>query len=161
MSERRDRLRGRGRPSAAYLLPVGNIAAAAREVRLAGQAWSVSQLRTDEGAAEAVAAARQALDQAEEALQACYEEVRLTALAPEDYEALIAKHEPREGTDDELWDTTTFPKACFLACAPGDMSAPEWEDFLTSNVSWVERDDLLNLAIAVNVRQVNPAIPKG
>lgn len=161
MSTLRDRLRGRGRPSAAYLLPVGNIAAAAREVRLAEQAWRVAQLRTGDGAAEAVAAAREALDQAEEVLQECYERVELTALAPADFEALVAEHEPREDSDDEEWDSETFPLACFVACAPGDLSAQEWTDFLNSNVSVVERDELLQLAIAVNIRQVNPAVPKG
>ncbi len=158
---RRDRLRGRGRPSATYPLPTGEVAAAARALRLAERAWQLAHLRADEGGPAAVAAAREALDQAQQTLEAAYETIELTAMAPEDYELLVTKHPPREGTDDEEWNTDTFPVACFLACAPGDMGEQEWEEFLRRNVSWLEKEELLNLAVAVNVRKVDPAVPKG
>ncbi|MCK2214292.1 hypothetical protein MF672_010885 [Actinomadura sp. ATCC 31491] len=158
---RRDRLRGRGRPTARYPLPVDDVAAATRALRLAERAWQLAHLRTDEGGPAAVAAAREALDQAQQALQECYETIELTALAPEDYEQLVAQHPPREGSDDEEWDTEQFPVACFLACAPGDMGDQEWAEFLRRNVSWLERQELLQLAVAVNVRAVDPAVPKG
>jgi hypothetical protein len=144
-----------------YLLPMDGMAAAAREVHLAEQAWRVSLLRTGEGAEEAVAAARQTLDQAQKALDACYERIDMTALAKPDFEVLVGKHPPREGTTDEKYNAETFPLACFLACAPADMPEKEWIEFLKRNVSTVEYDELLLLAVEVNVRRVNPGIPKG
>lgn len=158
---RRDRFRTRGRPSASYLLPVDDMAAAARAVRLAGERLNVTYLRRDEDAAQAVEQARQGLDQAQEQLEACYEPLVLTALAPDDFELLIAEHPPREGTSDEKYNPETFPTACFLACAPADLPEAEWRAFLTSNVSLLERDELLELAVAVNVRKIDGALPKG
>lgn len=155
----RDRLRGRERPSVPYRLPVANLAGPVRALELAAQAWRVTLLRTDEGAAEAVAAARAVFDAAQEALDACYEEINMRALAPDDFELLVGEHPPRE-EDDGKYNPETFPLAVFLACAPADLPEKEWVEFLKSNVSSVEREELLELGIHVNTRRVNPGIPK-
>jgi hypothetical protein len=136
------------------------MAAAARALRMAAEAWRITLLRSDEAALQAVEAARAAVDKAQEKLDACYEKIELTPLPPDDFEALIGKHPPREDTDDTRYNKATFPTACFLACAPADLSEQEWIEFLKSNVSSVERDDLLNLAVGVNVRRVDQAVPK-
>lgn len=157
----RDRLRARPRPTLAYELPVGDVAAARQAMAGAEDALRAARFRSDDAAEQAVAAARETLTEAEANLEACYETVTLTALPPAEFEALVAVHPPREGTGDEAWNIDTFPRACFLACAPGDLSEAEWEAVLGENLSHAERAELYSLAIAVNVRVVSPALPKG
>lgn len=157
----RDRLRARPRPTLPYELPVGDVAAARQAVARAEDALRAARFRSDDGAEQAVAAAREALTGAEAALKACYETVTLTALPPADFEALVALHPPREGTSDEAWNVDSFPRACFLACAPVDLSEAEWESVLAENLSIAERAELYSVAIAVNVRVVTGALPKG
>lgn len=157
----RDRLLGRSRPSLVYELPIGDVAAARLAVARAEDAVRAARYRADENAEQALAEARAALTQAEADLDACYEKVTLTALPPADFEALVALHPPREDTSDEAWNPETFPRACFLACAPHEVSEAEWEQVLAENLSLAERGELYSVAIAVNVRLVSPALPKG
>lgn len=173
MSDLRDQLRARTRPTLDYELPVGDVAGANLVLAQAQRAFA--EARRALGAVDAaddpdgvtaaekqaaVAEARTQVAEAEEALAACYAHIRLTAMPPDDYEALVALHPPRPDSQDTEWDGTTFPKACFLACAT-DLTPEEWEPFLTGNLSFAERDDLFYLAQAVNVRLVNKALPKG
>jgi hypothetical protein len=157
----RDRLRGRARPSLVYELPVGDVVAATRTLRQAEEAHRIVQLRSDEDAEEAVAAARAALEQAQAQLAACYERIELVALPPADFEALVALHPARPDSEDVSWNADSFPKACFLACAPQELSAAEWDEVLAENLSLAERGELYMVAVAVNVRLVNAALPKG
>lgn len=164
----RERLRERARPSLVYELPVGDVGGAVRALAEAEEAYSLVAFGTDddEDAAaarvEAKETARQAIERARENLAACYERIELTAMPPDDYEALKALHEPRPDTDDTEWNAATFPKACFLACvALGDLGTAGWEDVLRENVSKAEREDLYAVARTVNIRLVNPALPKG
>lgn len=162
MSGLRERLRARPRPSLDYELPVGDVALAKRAVARAEEAHRVVAARGDDQDAEqAVAAARAALERAEADLAACYEHITLTSLPPPEFEALLALHPARPDTGDVSWNADTFPKACFLACAPGEMSAAEWEEVLAENLSSAERTELFMLAVAVNVRLINAALPKG
>lgn len=156
----RDQLRGRARPSLDYELPVGDVGAARRALAVAEETLRLVLPRSDEGAAEAVASAREAVAQAEADLAACYAHIALTALPPEEYEALVALHAPRPDSSDTAWNQDTFPRACFLACAT-ELTPAEWEEVLRDNVSHAERNDLFIVAGAINVRLINTALPKG
>ncbi|WP_327047294.1 hypothetical protein OG320_05215 [Microbispora sp. NBC_01189] len=172
----RERLRARERPSLAYELPSGDVVGAQRTLAAAEEGLRLALLRaakvatgedaSDSESAEAadaeaaVAAAREAVTQAEEALDACYERIRLTAMPPDEYEALKALHPPRPDSDDTEYNPATFMRECFLACAT-ELTPEEWEPILRENVTYAEREDLYLLAEAVNTRLVNPALPKG
>jgi hypothetical protein len=111
-------------------------------------------------AAAAVEAARAQVATAEAGLKACYSSIILTAMPPDDFEMLMAKHPPRPDADDKRYNAETFPKACFLACAT-QMPPEQWEEILRDNLSYAERDDLYLLAVAANERLINTALPKG
>ncbi|MBO4272381.1 hypothetical protein [Microbispora triticiradicis] len=177
MSDLRERLRARERPSLDYELPDGDVLGAKRAVEAAeaelrhalrrlGKASTNTAPENAESASDAVeaeaavAAAREAVAQAEEALDACYVHIKLTAMPPDEYEALKALHPPRPDSDDKEWNAATFPRACFLACAT-ELPPEEWEPILAENLTHAEREDLYLLAEAVNTRLVNPAVPKG
>lgn len=156
----RDQLRARQRPSLDYELPLEGVAEARHALAVAAETHRMVLLRSDEGAAEAVAAARAAVAQAEADLAACYAHITLTALEPDEYEALVALHSPRPDSSDTAWNQDTFPRACFLACAT-ELTEAEWQPILKTNMSHAERNDLFIVAGAVNVRLVNAALPKG
>ncbi|TDE40497.1 hypothetical protein E1295_31860 [Nonomuraea mesophila] len=109
-----------------------------------------------------VAALTGAAEQARHAVDACYEEIRTTALEHDDLEALIGEHPPRAGTDDESWNDDTFPRALWIACAPADvMTADEWGAWLDGHTSDGERAAFFTAALKVNMRAPDGAIPKG
>lgn len=153
----REQLLGRPRPTLQCPIAVADTAAAERA---ATEAQAELQLLVLTGEADAAAEARQRLQEAKTALEACFQPVTLTALPPDEFEALADAHPPREGTDDEAWNVDTFPRACFLACAPTDLSTQEWETFLSERVNDGERARLYGTALAVNVRTVDPTVPK-
>ncbi|MEU8278245.1 hypothetical protein ACFYOK_37240 [Microbispora bryophytorum] len=173
MSSLRERLRARERPSLDYELPVGDVLGAQRALAAAEEglrrvlrraakvatAEDVSDTETAEAEA-AVEAAREAVAQAETDLDACYEHIKLTAMLPDDYEALKALHPPRPDTSDKEYNVKTFPRECFLQCAT-ELTPEEWEPILRENLTHAEREDLYLLAEAVNSRLVNAALPKG
>jgi hypothetical protein len=153
-----DRLKNRARPSDTYWLQVEPTERAGRALATAKETL---QLRLLAGADEdATAAAREAVAAAEAELKACYEPITVTALAPAAFEQLVKEHPPRAGSDDDAWNMDTFPRACFLACAPADWDGPEWAAFLDDRLSEAERLRLCNVAVAVNVRVPDPTVPK-
>lgn len=155
MGELRERLLNRTRPTAAFPLRVDDDTAAAATVAEA-QMGLLLAAGTDRESE-----AREALQAAQAALHACYESITLRAMRPEDFEALADAHPPREGnSDDDAWNTDTFPLAVFLACAPPDLTAEEWQAFLEESVSDAEQAGLLTMAVAVNARTVDPSVPK-
>ncbi|GII89620.1 hypothetical protein Ssi03_76100 [Sphaerisporangium siamense] len=156
----RDRLLARPRPSTTYTLRVEDDTEQRRRLEDARRVLHLLQAQGDEADQGALTAAREELDQAEEELEACYEHIVLRAMRPRDFETLIAEHPAREGTEDKAWNVATFPEACFLACAEGEMSAADWEQFLAGNVSDVERADLYTEAIRVNARLPVATLPK-
>ncbi|MEV7804985.1 hypothetical protein AB0O28_18750 [Microbispora sp. NPDC088329] len=173
MSSLRERLRSRERPSLDYELPVGDVVGAQRDLAAAEEAHRqalrhAAKIATAEDASDAeqaeaqaaVEETRAAVAQAEEALDACYEHIKLTAMPPDDYEALKALHPPRPGTDDTEYNAATFPRECFLRCAT-ELTPEEWAPILRENLTNAEREDLYLLADAVNSRLVNAALPKG
>lgn len=167
----RKRLRARQRPRLVYELPVGDVGGATRALAEAEEAYDLVALGADDGEdgaaarAEAKETAWRAVERAQADLAACYERIEITAMEPDDYEALIAKHPPRPDTDDTKWNAETFPQAAFLACVEGgDLDAEgeaEWLAILRENLSLAEREDLFVTARIVNTRLVNPALPKG
>ncbi|MEV7611316.1 hypothetical protein AB0N61_17660, partial [Microbacterium sp. NPDC089320] len=165
MSSLRERLRARERPSLDYELPVGDVVGAQRALAAAEEDLRQALRRAAKAAAEEddpgreaaeadVKAARRAVAHQEADLDACYEHIKLTAMPPDEYEALVALHPPRPNTDDKEWDAETFPKAVFLACAT-ELTPEEWEPILAQNLTHAEREDLYYLARAVNLRLVN------
>lgn len=163
----RDQLRARKRPTLDYDLPIDDAVGAGRALLEAQQrlraAEALLAVADDEKRAPmqaAVDAEREACEETEAALDACYAHITLTAMKPPDYEVLVGKHPAREGTDDEKFNKETFPRACFLESAT-ELSPIEWEEFLRENFSWIEIQDLFDVAVAVNERLVNRALPKG
>lgn len=158
---RRERLLARRRPTTVYQLAVEDPDAAVAELAAAKEALDRAQFRADDGAGQAVTDAETRLAAARGAVEGCYEPVTLTALAPKEFEALLAKPEyaPRDGKD-ERWNNDTFPRACFLACVDtSDLTAEEWEAFVENNVAQGERVALFLAAIDVNARWPSGSIP--
>lgn len=151
----RDRLQGKTRPTLPHLIRVDDTTDAVTAAN-AAQNDLLAALGT-----EREQAARDAVQAAQDALTACFEPITLTAMRPEDFEALIAAHPPREGHPvDQAWNVDTLPRATFFACAPADMTEQEWADWLTTTCSHAEQVELFNSAVAVNVRTISPTLPK-
>lgn len=159
---RRERLLARRRPSFDYQLAVVDDTEAVAELAAATEALETARFRSDDGAEQAVAAAEERVAAARTAVQECYETITLTAMPPVEFEALAAKpeHQAREGKD-ERWNADTFPRAVFLACAPDDLSADEWAEWLDSSLTQGERTSLLLAAVGLNSRWPSGSIPNG
>lgn len=153
----RERLSTRKRPTAVYRIRIDDSADAERELT---EARAVLQFATLTGDEDRAARARARVEAAEVAFNACYEAIVLTSLKPGDFEALVDVHKARPGTGDEAWNVDTFPRACFMECAPAEMTEAEWDAFLADACSDAERTALYNTAIAVNVRVPDPTVPK-
>lgn len=168
MSSLRERLLARERPSHRVALQMQDPTAAIREAALAEDAWRTCHLMPDGPEREtAVRKAKRELDKTARAVNACYEQVTVRALPPEDFEHLVAAHPPRDVKElkageepDEAWDGAKFPRALFLACVDGELSREEWEKFLDGQCSQAERDQLFFAAQVINVRVPSVAIPK-
>jgi hypothetical protein len=168
VSSLRERLLARERPSHRVPLQVEDPADAIREAVLAEDAWRTCHLMPEgPDRTAAIRKARRDLDRAAKAVNDCHEQITVRALPPEDFEALVAAHPPRDAKElkegeepDEAWNDKTFPRALFLACVDGDLSRAEWEKFLDGQCSSAERGQLYLAAQAVNVRIPNVAIPK-
>jgi hypothetical protein len=153
----RDRLLSRPLPTAEYRLRVDDPSEAQGAVAAAKQLVQLATLRDD---TDQLVLAQEAMSKAQTMFDACFVVVTVRALPPGEFEALAKLHPAREGTDDQAWNAETFPKACFLACAEGDLTEQEWEQVLAQNVSEAERAALYTLACAINVRVPDPSVPK-
>lgn len=151
----RERLAGRSRPTATYLLRIDDTTKAEEGLSEAQTALLLAS------AEEEKAQARQDIEAAQAVLEACFEPIVMTAMPPEEFEALVDEHPPREGTKDEAWNIATFPQACFLACAPDEMNAEEWAAFLADRCSDGEQIAMFTTAIDANLRVPDPSVPKG
>lgn len=156
----RERLKQRARPTVVWPLRIASIEdveAARGELERAEDERRITVVTSEPGAPE-LAEVEQRVKAAREVVAACFEPVELVALAPPEYEALLAEH---PGTkDDEVWGPG-FARALFLACVQGDLNAEEWAEFLDTQLSQRERVDAYNLALAVNLRVPDPGLPKG
>lgn len=161
----RERLRNRQRPYTTYLLRVDDTTDAERALVAARKTHARAQARHSGDSPEAaeVAEAKTALDAAQAALDGCYEQLVLTAMRSDEYELLLAAHPPRKGVkDDEQvhYNTETFPPALLAECVGGDLTPEEWQEALT-DCSYGEKQELLIIVQALNVRGPASSIPKG
>lgn len=158
----RDRLRARQRPTTTYPLRVADTSEAERELRESQVAYRRIARHGGEDD-PAVRTAKERLDAAQAAFDACFEMITLVALAPADLEALLAAHPPK-GDGDGLFNPDTYPRELFLACVEGhngDMTREDWEHVLDESCSYGERQELYVLVQALNTRGPSSAIPKG
>ena len=149
-----DRLDGKKRTVVPYKVRVDDTTAALAATQEAGNALLLA-LGT-----EREAEAREALTVAQAELEACFATIPLTAMDPDQFEALVADHPPREGTKDEAWDADTLPRATFFACVPAGRPTEWWEAWLKKTCSNAEQVNMFNAAVIANVRMVSPHLPK-
>lgn len=156
----RERLRGRERPVETYLLRVDDTADAQQAYNTAVEEFRIAKLIANDGeTGPEVDKAQRAVDRARKKIEACFEPVKIRALAPPDYEALLADHPAKKDSNEPFGEG--FPRALFLACVEGDMSAEEWGEFLDKSCSRQEQLELYGTAILVNNRTTTgDGIPK-
>lgn len=165
MSALRDRLLQRERPVATYPCRVASV----EETQAAEQALALARKAAMAVNADDKAAARKAkkvLEEAEARRGACYEQIRLRALPPQEFEALGDAYPVPEDADEQTRRAADerYLHAVFLASVEGDgMTEDDWTSFVHESLSTGERNDLYNLAIAINgrVRALDPSVPKG
>lgn len=155
----RERLRAKSRPQATFRLRIDDDAEPQAELQKAVQALRIASLRgepTDEPQAD--------VDAAQAAVDEHYEILTLTALAPEDMEALIALHPPtkEQRKDEASWNVDTFRPALLEACVEGDMTEDDWREFVTKgNASTGEITRLWEAVVVVNFRGSDGQVGKG
>lgn len=106
----------------------------------------------------------QRVAEAEQAVQACYEQLAITALPPAEWEALLAAHPATEQQrKDGAWcNNTTFLPALLAACIEGDETEADWADLITKGA--ITQGEVTALSVAVhniNLRSPDPLLPKG
>lgn len=103
---------------------------------------------------------------AQDAVDACYEPLVITALPPAEWEALVDAHPPTEEQKkrgNTWFNPVTFYPALLAACVEGDETEDDWADFTTKgSLSLGESNALITAALEVNQRSPDPGvIPKG
>lgn len=189
MSDQRQRLLSRPRPSIGYPIQVvdqqtltaaqvelGEAQAALRQVVLAAKPKTSAARRK---ADQRVAAAQAALD-------LCYETITLVALPTAGEvtaETLAAAHPPTEAQMAKArqerqeaqqrgeppdpwpaWNEDTFRPALLAACCTNGMTQDDWRQFLSEHVSMGEANGIWLACLAINQRErvADPlVIPKG
>lgn len=161
----KERLLARERPTATYPCRVAPVEetqeaeqglAAARKVALSVKADDKDATRK----------AKRLLTQAEKRRDACYEPIVLRALPPAEFEALGDTYPEADEKDSEevrRQRDEEYLHGVFLASVEGDLTEAEWTEFVQQHLSTGERNDLYNIAIAINgrVRALDPGTPKG
>jgi hypothetical protein len=167
----KDRLRARGRPQVTY--PI--LTATLPQVQAAGAELAEARdalARAQQAPAGHLLVERyeQAVAAAGAALTACYEHVTITALPPEDMEALIGEHPPTpaQAEDGATWDPVTFVPALLAASVSFGPDEPPWtseewaqETTATGALSLGEVTGLFQAALDVNSRSPDPRTGKG
>jgi hypothetical protein len=159
VSALRERLEAKTRPAATIQVAVEDTSAAAKrldDARMARLAGLVS------GGTEEENAERQAeVDAAEQALDELYVEVRLQAMAPADYEALLDAHTDEDGTlDRAAW----LPPAAAASTVDTDLQDEGWwtEQLGSNRWSAGELSALFLTITRLNDPTIrSAAIPKG
>lgn len=155
------RLLNRGLPVKTYYLrhaPADEVEAAEQAVAEALEAQGMAMIRLDEYAEDARQAAEQKVAEARAVLAACFTPVRVRALDPEVYEALLDAH--KDDSSESGTDDMGVGRQAFLAGVQGDLDEAQWDDVL-NQCSRAERRDLYITALQVNVRTTGGTVPKG
>jgi hypothetical protein len=151
----KDRLADRKRPGTTYNLRIDDDAAARAELAAAKAAWSAKASSDNIG--------REAAAQA--AVDACYEQIIITALPPVDMEALLAAHpatEDQRAKDKTVFNQDTFVPALLAACIDSDVTEADWRDYTTTGSMTIgEVNALFAVAWEINYRDPSSSIKKG
>lgn len=141
----KDRLSARRRPTATYQLRIDDDTTARAELAAARAAGDEARIVA-----------------AQEAVEACYEQVTLTALPPADMEALLAEHPAPETLQGKsIFNPATFIPALLAACVDSDVTEADWAEYITTGaMTFGETTDLFNAVWELNYRAPDPAIPK-
>jgi ferric-dicitrate binding protein FerR (iron transport regulator) len=141
----KDRLAARRRPTATYALRIDDDTTARAELGAARAAGDESRIVA-----------------AQEAVEACYEQVTLTALPPVDLEALIAAHPPpKQLQGQKIFNSATFIPALLAVSVDSDVSEGDWAEYYTSGAMTTgEVAHLFEAVWSLNHRPPDPALPK-
>lgn len=167
MSSLRERLAAKRRPTSSLRLRIDTPPESKLEdLRAAQVADRLARMRHGDTADPELVRARKALAKAEKTVEAYYETLVLRAMAPDEFEALIASHRPtdeqRKADGEAQWNKDTFPPALLSYCVEGDMTEADWNEFWHSDrLSTAERNQLLSAALEVNIRLADDTVPKG
>lgn len=142
----KDRLSARRRPTATYSLRIDDDTTARAELGAARAAGDETRIVA-----------------AQQAIEACYEQVTLTALPPADLETLIAEHPaPEELRGKSVFNPATFIPALLAACVDSDVTEADWAEYITAGaMTFGEVTDLYNTVWELNYRVPDPSVPKG
>jgi len=146
----KDRLSGRKLPSTRYSLRIDDDTAARAELLAARAAGDDTRIAL-----------------AQEAVDACYEQVAITALPPGLMEALLEEHPPTAGQRERnkavLFNPKTFAPALFAACIDSDVTEEDWTEYLgaTGPMTAGESIELFNTVWELNYRAPDPDLGKG
>lgn len=140
------RLGSRKRPTDVYALRIDDDTAARRELAAAMDA---------DADPSRVEAARAAVD-------ACYEQVTITALAPVDMEDLLEAHPPVDPERKTMFNPVTFVPALLAACVESDVTKEDWAEYTTKGpMTTGEANELFRVVWELNYRTPDPSVPKG
>lgn len=141
----KDRLSARRRPTATYSLRIDDDATARAELGAARAAGDEAR----------IVAAR-------EAVEACYEQVTLTALPPVELEALIAAHPPPQNMQGQkIFNPATFIPALLAVSVDSDVTEEDWTEYYTSGAMTTgEVAHLFDAVWTLNHRPPDPSLPK-
>lgn len=141
----KDRLATRQRPTVPYALRIDDDTTARAELAAARAAEDESRIVA-----------------AQHAVEACYEQVQITALPPADMEALLAEHPPPEGSKDQkIFNRATFVPAFLAACVESDVTEEDWAVYVTTGAMTIgEAAALFDAAWSINYRTPDPSVPK-
>lgn len=141
----KDRLATRKRPSAVYSLRVD-------DDRVARSELAAAQVDGDEDRIVA----------AQLAVEACYEQLTVTALAPVEFEALLEEHPPPADQRQKMFNPKTFVPALLVACVDSDVDEETWADYTTTGAMTIgEVGGLFQVAWDVNYREPSADLLKG
>lgn len=102
------------------------------------------------------------IDAAQRAVDACYEQLTITALPPVDMEALLEAHPPVDREHKTMFNPVTFVPALLAACVDSDVTEEDWAEYTTKGpMTPGEVNELFRVVWDLNYRAPDPAVPKG
>lgn len=157
MSDLYERLKKRRRPSLPYhLLDVSpdELLKAQERVTEAERRHRIAVARETPAKPETVkelTAAKRALAAAVKRLEGCWQTFTLTAMEPDQYEALKSAHPPtkEQAEAGDEWNRDTLRPALLEECTEG-MTAKQWAEVLSSSFAEGERQEIFATALAIN-----------